>query len=165
MASGEKFQGGGYCRKVVLCIQRQKSEVDLLVVPLGEPQIVSGTVWPRSLGPTIWNFSDHTLKYWKEGKSVLFQGVHASELDVISRKLFNKLFSQKMWAYAVQVEEKASAQEERQLPEDLKQLLQEFQEVFQTLQGLPPKRSCDHQIPLLQPDKAVKIRPYHYPFH
>lgn len=68
VAGGEKFQGGGYCRKVVLYIQGQRSEADLLIVPLGEPQIILGMVWLKSLEPTIWNFSEHTLKYWKENQ-------------------------------------------------------------------------------------------------
>lgn len=37
VAGREKFQGGEYCHKVLLCIQGQRNEANLLIVPLGEP--------------------------------------------------------------------------------------------------------------------------------
>lgn len=61
---------------------------------------------------------------------MLLQRVQASALDVVNRELFDKMFAHRMLAYAVQLEVKSSSQEERNLPNDLKQLLQEFQVVF-----------------------------------
>lgn len=49
-------------------------------------------------------------------------------------------------------------------PENLKKLLEEFEDVFQTLKKLPPKRSCDHHISLLHLDQTISARPYRYPF-
>lgn len=69
VAGGKKFHGRGYCRKVLLCIQGQRSEADLLIVPLGEPQIVLETVWLKNFGPAIWDFSEHTLKVL-EGREI-----------------------------------------------------------------------------------------------
>lgn len=41
-------------------------------------------------------------------------------------------------------------------------LLEEFASVFRPLSDLPPKRYCDHSIPLIQGAKPVHIRPYRY---
>ncbi|KAA3469464.1 reverse transcriptase [Gossypium australe] len=47
--------------------------------------------------------------------------------------------------------------------QDLQALLNEFEDVFQTLKGLPPHRLQDHRIPLIDETNVVKIRPYRYP--
>lgn len=41
-------------------------------------------------------------------------------------------------------------------------LLQEFAHVFSEPTGLPPKRMCDHHIPLVEGAKPVNLRPYRY---
>lgn len=49
------------------------------------------------------------------------------------------------------------------LPDTLRQILFNYQQVFALPSGLPPLRLCDHRIPL-QPNLApVKIKPYKYP--
>lgn len=63
IADGEKISGGTYCRAIKILIQGWNTETDLLVIPLGDPQIILGTVWLRSLGPNLWDFSAQTLKF------------------------------------------------------------------------------------------------------
>lgn len=48
---------------------------------------------------------------------------------------------------------------------NLSDILDEFSEVFESSQGLPPERECDHRIPLINPHQSVNSRPYRYPFH
>lgn len=45
----------------------------------------------------------------------------------------------------------------------LGELLVEFGELFDKPSGLPPQRSCDHKIRLLQGTDPVAVRPYRYP--
>jgi hypothetical protein len=49
------------------------------------------------------------------------------------------------------------------LPVEIQSLLQTFQHLFQPPVGLPPKRACDHVIPLVPEAQNVAIRPYRYP--
>ncbi|GKD22104.1 putative mitochondrial protein [Tanacetum coccineum] len=42
-------------------------------------------------------------------------------------------------------------------------VIQEFEEVFSLLTVLPPNRSCDHKIPLLEGSQPVNVRPYRHP--
>ena len=44
-------------------------------------------------------------------------------------------------------------------------LLDEFSSVFEEPAKLPPKRACDHTIPLIPDAKVVNIRPYRLPQH
>ena len=50
-----------------------------------------------------------------------------------------------------------------QLPDDIAALLAEFPSVFQVPNSLPPKRACDHAIPLISGATPVNIRAYRYP--
>jgi hypothetical protein len=43
----------------------------------------------------------------------------------------------------------------------IRELLQQFDQVFAEPTGLPPPRTQDHQI-LLKSDQPVSVRPYHY---
>lgn len=40
-----------------------------------------------------------------------------------------------------------------------------FKGFFDEPIGLPPKRSCDHQIILKDGTQPISVRPYRYPFH
>lgn len=51
-------------------------------------------------------------------------------------------------------------------PACIQQVLDEFPDVFAEPTGLPPRRTCDHQIPLILGAQPVNIRPYrHKPEH
>ena len=52
-----------------------------------------------------------------------------------------------------------------QLPPEIAVLLQEFNDVFQEPCSLPPKRSVDHAITLVDNTKTVNQRPYRLPVH
>nr|GEZ07645.1 retrovirus-related Pol polyprotein from transposon 17.6 [Tanacetum cinerariifolium] len=46
---------------------------------------------------------------------------------------------------------------------ELRNLLQEFRDVFAVPTKLPPQRSCEHRIPLKDASTMINIRPYRYP--
>jgi hypothetical protein len=48
------------------------------------------------------------------------------------------------------------------LPE-LQSLLDQFSDLFKVPMALPPRRVCDHAIPLVEGAAPVQIRRYHYP--
>lgn len=49
------------------------------------------------------------------------------------------------------------------VPPGLSALLQEFNSIFEAPTQLPPRRECDHAIPLVPGASPVCIRPYRYP--
>lgn len=48
------------------------------------------------------------------------------------------------------------------LPQQIASLIKEFSHLFEEPTSLPPKRSDDHQIPLLPGAQPVQVRPYRY---
>jgi hypothetical protein len=84
------------------------------------------------------------------GQTVVLQGVTApSDSDVVIQLL------------AVDLQDSDSPPEA--LPPDIAELLQEFPQVFTVPTSLPPKRACDHAIPLISGATPVNIRAYRYP--
>lgn len=53
--------------------------------------------------------------------------------------------------------------ESSDLPPEIVELLHEFPSVFTIPNSLPPKRVCDHAIPLISGASPVNIRAYRYP--
>jgi hypothetical protein len=51
------------------------------------------------------------------------------------------------------------------IPQEIQSVLQDFEDIFQTPETLPPKRSVDHAITLIYDFKAVNQRPYRLPYH
>ncbi|XP_017644297.1 uncharacterized protein LOC108484927 [Gossypium arboreum] len=50
-----------------------------------------------------------------------------------------------------------------QMSSDMVNLLENFDDVFQTPKGLPSTKLQDHRIPLIDESKVIKVRPYRYP--
>lgn len=48
------------------------------------------------------------------------------------------------------------------LDPSIQQLVDEFAEIFQEPTSLPPRRDCDHRIPLVPGASPVAIRQYRY---
>lgn len=49
-----------------------------------------------------------------------------------------------------------------ELPQEMQLLVKQFEELFKEPTGLPPSRSMDHKIPLLQGTHPFRLRPYRY---
>lgn len=54
---------------------------------------------------------------------------------------------------------------EQYIHHDIKQLLSKFQAEISLPNSLPPKRECDHKIPLLHGSKPMSLKPYRNSFH
>jgi hypothetical protein len=56
----------------------------------------------------------------------------------------------------------SSSAEQPVHPPEIQQLLQEFVSLFEVPSGLPPRRACDHPIPLIPGAPPVAVRQYRY---
>lgn len=51
---------------------------------------------------------------------------------------------------------------ETQIPTDILRVLKQFTDAFEEPTSLPPRRTCDHKIPLIAGAQPVNLRPYRY---
>jgi hypothetical protein len=60
------------------------------------------------------------------------------------------------------MDDQQSILQQGQLPPQIQHLLDEFSDLFEEPHNLPPSRSCDHAIPLIQGAQPINIRPYQF---
>jgi len=127
---------------------------------------ILGYDWLQQNSPMTCDWAAKTLQFQSKGKSLLLQGVQspAATIQEMSIQQVRKWATgNDIWAIAV-VEA---------IPEPppiahqtvVQQVLQQYQDVFQDPQQLPPSRFYDHHIPLLLGAAPVNSRPYKYPPH
>ncbi|GAU48626.1 hypothetical protein TSUD_405850 [Trifolium subterraneum] len=104
-------------------------------------EMVLGMDWLESLGNIEANFGNLSLKWEAEGKKYSIQGDPTMSTRQSSWKSLKAMQTQ--W----------------------KEILEEFEEVFNMPAGMPPTREHDHSI-VLKPGAIIpNIRPYRYPYY
>lgn len=160
---------------------------DIMLLPLGGCHMVLGIQWLVTLGPILWDFSQLQMEFTHLGRKVLLRGLNPSTLKLISNKQANKLLQNssestlKCMGTFIPISESIEPSKitdsspdtldlgasllsmEAQVPENIQELLQGFQDLFAEPQQLPPHRSHDHSIPLKPGSEAINVRPYRYP--
>jgi hypothetical protein len=88
----------------------------------------------------------------QNGSPVLLQGLQPSmlELSVIEVLFVSEQTDSGYYTYFTQSD----------LPSHIQQLLGSFEHLFAEPTALPPSRSCDHSIPLIEGAQPVNVRPY-----
>lgn len=138
VANGDHIASRGLCRGLPLVIDSGCFTVDRLTIPLGSFDIVLGIQWLRTLGPTLWDFDNLRMSFWRNGRCITWVGIAAPRMAA-----------------------RATACKNADL---LDALLLEFESLFAKPVGLPLARHLDHQIHL--PGSApMDVRPYRYPHH
>lgn len=130
-------------RDISMRIADEFFSVDCYSIPLDKWDMILGVSFLRTLGPILWDFDDMCMAFTKEGRRVFWRGIGSTRHDVQSTRRLNALRHSE--------------------PALLDKLLQSFDDVFATPQGLPPARACDHRIHLLPNMAPVAVRPYRYP--
>lgn len=98
--------------------------------------IVLGIRWLQQLGKILWYFTIREMKFTVNGRNIKWFG---DSTDTTSLAVLTKNNS---------------------LEPNLEKLLDDFEDIFKTLQGMPPFKSCDHRIRLKVDTELVAIRPY-----
>lgn len=138
-----------------------KSNFKLL--PLSGYDAILGMDWLVGLGVMKIDWEQKWLEYLDNGFPVKIQGVQSKvdECHLISGDQLKGLYKAGGLMHLFQVARDHS-NSVPVIPDSVQHVLTEFASVFETPQGLPPRRQCDHYIPLLPGSKPVNIRPYRY---
>ncbi|GJU93485.1 putative mitochondrial protein [Tanacetum coccineum] len=122
-----------------------------------------------------WNFQDLVMKFVYEGRKMCLTGTKQSELQWMSGKQLSRQVIDRgdpyfstincLWPYVSLNLMQTIPEPNTPYDPELRNLLQEFGDVFGVPTELPPKRSCDYKIPLKYVSTVINIRPYRYPLN
>ena len=112
--------------------------------------MIVGMDWLESFSPMHVHWKHKWLSIPYEGHSVILQGELA---DSPTELLFQ----------VCTVDHQSDASVTDRLPVEVQALLEQFNDLFQQPDSLPPSRACNHAIPLLPGAQPFYIRPYRYP--
>ena len=99
--------------------------------------------WLAQHSPMYVDWVEKWMSFTKEGQTITLQGISSEEHSYNCVALF-----------AIQMGEAD------QIPPEMQLLVEAFADVFATPTELPPKRPCDHKIPLIPGARPISMRPY-----
>uniref|UniRef100_A0A2N9FC91 Ty3 transposon capsid-like protein domain-containing protein n=1 Tax=Fagus sylvatica TaxID=28930 RepID=A0A2N9FC91_FAGSY len=111
---------------------------------LGGYGIVLGTQWLSTLGMINWDFKNLMMGFMHEGNKVWLQGLKEKPNLIQGSKDFKGKATMKGLLFQIMPCELASIQEEIGAP--IRELVEEFPQVLEEPEGLPPKRNHEDQI-------------------
>ena len=165
VANGDKLYSTAKCRNLEWMMQGHLFSHDLRVLPIGGSDIVLGVDWMKVYSPLIFDFNEMSVSFQKDGQQVILkEGHYEPTLKLISGEKLQKLIDNDTNVmgelYMLNVDG-----EESYTPAEIKSLLDQYSEVFEEPNNLPPVRSHDHCIPLKVGSQLVNLRPYRFPHH
>jgi hypothetical protein len=144
--------------------QGQQFATDLKILPLGAYDVILGMDWLEEHNPNI-DWVGKTLKFENTERKFQLQG-HCSEniqCSAISASELQTICKQGAAAHLIHlyaVDGKIITEEIT--PKEIQSVLDGFPEIFTEPTSLPPRRECDHRIPLMPGAQPVNMRAYRH---
>jgi len=170
VGSGELLQCEGEVRNMPVTIQQHTLNVNGFVLSIASEELVLGDIWLETLDTYLVNYKQKFITFMSNDKLVTLQGGTTPVIEQSQFHQFKRMHSTQaiLALYTLQMQPHTApvlppSQLITSLAPDLAFVLQTYQDVFQTPQGLPPPRDQDHTITLLPHTAPIKVRPYRYP--
>ena len=139
---------------------------DVMLVTLGNYDMVLGIQWLASLGPILWDFEKLRMEFKKDGRRVVLRGTQKTDMKWLDSNKLQHTMHKASQLFALQVQPVTLAMEDSStavIPPGIQDLLEAFGDVFEEPRSLPPHRELDHKILLKPGSLPVNVRPYRYP--
>lgn len=130
-------------------VQGYSFHSNLRILQLGSYDMIVGMDWLEAFSPmkVDWRHKWMSIPYGQS--SVVLQGLLPDSIQTLVLQLCHIVAS-------------SHSTEPSEIPEVVQQLIEEFSDLFQDPSDLPPRRHCDHRIPLITGASPVAIRQYRY---
>ena len=177
VANGSSLSCVAECKGLAWTLQGTKFITDVLILPLGNCDMVLGVQWLETLGEIKWDFKELRMEFQVQGKKHVLRGSTSQvELKAISSKQMGKLLNCSAECSLIQINcmhlekngnsqcfaNSVNVEQQVEVPKEVQLLLNRYDHLFQEPKQLPPHRNHDHQIPLKEGVSAVNVRPYRH---
>ena len=150
VANGDVTQCSAHIPAARWEVQDYSFSIDLKLFPLSAYDMILGLDWLGSFSPMHVHWSHQWMAIPYQGSTAVLLGKSTS---VPSGSVIQLCLVQDSAEPHL-----ATAH----LPVLVQDLLSEFAQLFESVFGLPPRRDCDHAIPLIPGAHPVAVRPYRY---
>ncbi|KAK1651077.1 hypothetical protein QYE76_068882 [Lolium multiflorum] len=164
VADGSQHTCTSYIPQCAWFSQGQQFFTDLKILPLGTYDAILGMDWLEEHNPDI-DWVAKTLQFQSVCGKFKLQGhcsdniqcsaISATELQTICKK---GSAAHLVHVYALD----GQLMVEEIIPEQIQQVVDKFTDVFAEPESLPPRRNCDHSIPLMPGAQPVNTRAYRH---
>ncbi|XP_061368627.1 uncharacterized protein LOC133311584 [Gastrolobium bilobum] len=166
VGDGHRVVSPGRCRNVTLVLPNLKITQDFFVFDLRGVDLILGYEWLVELGDIKENFKERMLKIPWQGAEVTISGDPSLSCSGISSKGLGRSCKKGVEIFYMELGYcSVSADDEQKKMPLIVNLLKEYEDVFEPLSELPPKRACDHRIRIKEGASIPNIRPYRYPHY
>ncbi|KAL4562417.1 hypothetical protein LXL04_034620 [Taraxacum kok-saghyz] len=145
------------CRNIPIKLGDFSFTTSALVYELGALDMILGTAWLKTLGDVLCNWSSRKIQFWSGDTLIKLQGVAPP------REWLSSLLSCTDDTPSLTRTTSEICLLNPEQREQLTQLLEQFDPLFTTPKGLPPIRTIEHSINLMEGQGPVCVRPYRYP--
>lgn len=118
---------------------------DFKILPLKHYDGIIGMDWLAARGTMQVNWDQKWLSFDHKGTHICLQGPPPAEYTCTMVEIHL-----------------VREGEDEMLPDEITAILEQFGQVFSEPTELPPRRSCDHKIPLMEGARPVNVRAYRY---
>jgi hypothetical protein len=169
-ANGRNMFSNTSCVNCLYTIQGHSFASDLRLLEIQGYDIILGADWIFTHSPVGLNLKTREFSITKDGKDfITFADESKADQHLIinppkmCKLLKNKVVSAVLVLNCEKLDKHTDPQPT--VPPQILSLLKEYEDIFQEPKHLPPKRSVDHAITLINESKTVNQRPYRLPFH
>ncbi|XP_027174452.1 uncharacterized protein LOC113774084 [Coffea eugenioides] len=166
VANGERLESRQLLQEVGWEMQGHNFLHNFNTLKLGSCDLILGVDWLAKHSPIEFDFQQLTMKFLKEKEPVILKGeAEKLKLKAIKGSRLAKWKRKQNYGITAQiymVEEGGGDQ--GQIPTEMRELLVQFESIFDEPQGMPPVRSHDHAIQIKEGATPFKNRPYRCPY-
>ncbi|XP_014522563.1 uncharacterized protein LOC106779047 [Vigna radiata var. radiata] len=170
VGNGNYMTAEGIIRDLKVQAQGNIFHLPVFLLPISGADLILGASWLKTIGPRIADYGALHLKFMWNGHFTTLRGEplvspECAQLNHIRRMINTKSIVE---VYSMQlINDSPQSGNIFDLPDsmdpELVALLNKYHVVFEPPTALPPSRSHDHSIPLIEGSLPVKVKPYRYP--
>ena len=175
LGSRTTIQDKGICEALEVQLKDWTVKDDFLPLELEGVDIILGMQWLHSLGVTVVDWKNLTLTFTGNGKQICIKGDPSLTKAHISLKSMFKTWGEQDKGFqiecrAVEVNDNIKidcfvANVQSNETNSVHTVLEQYVNIFEWLDKLPPRRNIEHHIPLKKGTDPINVRPYRYSYH
>ena len=171
IGDGTKCTGKGVCKRVELELQGVVVVADFFAIELGNVDVILGMQWLDTTGTMKIHWPSLTMSFWLGKQKIILKGDPSLIQAECSLKTIEKTWENEDQGFLLEfqkyeVDTEVEAEQEVKGDEEetpmIKNLLQQYADIFEDPKKLPPKREIDHRILVLPNQRPINVRPYKY---